>query len=108
MARRRDPADSIAVATVAYPFAAVYALPWYSAWALPTFALHPRSRVTSVAVAQAGFLSAAYALPHGLPNVAFLPADRPLVEFWLPLALLVTLVAAVFTQRTEQAVVASV
>lgn len=108
VARRRDPSETMAVATLAYPFAAVYTLPWYSAWALPTCALHPRSRVTALAVVQAGFLSAAYTLPRGLPDVAFLPADHPLVEFYLPVMLLIALVVAVFTQRSERAVLASV
>ena len=98
VARRPDPAESMAVATMAYPFVAVYTLPWYSAWALPTCALHPRSRVTTLAVLQAGFLAAAYSLPRGLPAVAFVPNDRPLVEFWLPALLLVGLLVAVFTK----------
>ena len=54
---------------------------------------------------QAGCLAAAYSLPRGLPNVAFVPHDRPLVEFWLPVLLLVGLLAAVFTQRREQPLV---
>lgn len=90
--RSADPAPGPAVATETYPFAAMYALPWYAAWAFPTLVLHPRARLTALAAIQAGFLAAAYEIPHGLPRAAFLPGDRPLVEYWIPLALLVAFV----------------
>lgn len=90
--RSADPAPSAAVATATYPFGAMYALPWYSAWALPTLLLHPRARLTALAAVQGAFLAAAYEIPHGLPRVAFLPGDRPLVEYWIPLALLAAFV----------------
>ena len=53
--------DTTALATMAASLVAgVYVLPWYPAWALPTAALSPRSRLSVLVAAHAAFLSAVY------------------------------------------------
>jgi alpha-1,6-mannosyltransferase len=53
--------DTTAVAaTAAFLVGGVYVLPWYSAWALPTAARQPRSRLSALVAAHAALVVAVY------------------------------------------------
>lgn len=96
----RDDADrSALLATASYEVGAAYTLPWYSAWALPLTALRPHSKLTQLLAVHAGFLAAAYALPRGLPALPWLPDERVLIEYVVPLAILAAFVAGGWLRR---------
>jgi hypothetical protein len=43
-----------------------YVLPWYAIWALPTAALHARSRLTALVALQGALATAAFLVPRSL------------------------------------------
>lgn len=101
---RSGPEDGVAVATAGYQVGGAYVLPWYAAWALPTAMLRPHSRMTQLLAIHAGFLAAAYSLPRGLPPLAWLPDERFLVEYAVPLLALAAFVAVGSVPRRRVAV----
>jgi hypothetical protein len=59
--RRSEPAVGVSLA--AFPIAAEYALPWYSAWALPVFAAADLTPVAAIVWAESVLMLAALKLP---------------------------------------------
>jgi hypothetical protein len=88
--RRPDSAEGVAVA--AYPFAAEYAYPWYTAWALPLFASDGLSALSGVVWVHSVVMLAALKLPLAVSGSALQAVLRVLLTDVAPPTLLVAFV----------------
>jgi len=62
--RGRDPAPGVVTALVGWVAFGAYVLPWYAIWALPTAALHARSRLAALVAVQGALATAAFLIPR--------------------------------------------
>jgi alpha-1,6-mannosyltransferase len=93
-ARDRRPDPAVGITLAAYPIAAEYAYPWYSAWALPLFASNGLSALSGVVWAQSIVLLAALKLPIAVRGSPMHAALRVLLTDVAPPLLLVAFVVA--------------
>ncbi len=97
-ARDPRPEPAVGVALAAYPVAAEYAYPWYSAWALPVFAANGLSALSGVVWVQSVVLLAALKLPIAVRGSPTHAALRVLLTDVAPPLLLVAFVVAALRQ----------
>ena len=97
-ARDPRPEPPVGVALAAYPVAAEYAYPWYSAWALPLFATNGLSALGGVVWVQSVVLLAALKLPIAVQGSPMHAALRILLTDVAPPLLLVAFVVAALRQ----------
>jgi alpha-1,6-mannosyltransferase len=96
--RDRRPGPAVGISLAAYPVAAEYAYPWYSAWALPIFAANGLSALGGVVWVQSVVLLAALKLPIGVRGSPMHAALRVLLTDVAPPLLLVAFVVAALRQ----------
>lgn len=88
---RRDLGERVAGAMAAWLVLSAYVMPWYSVWAFPVAALHPRGRFTSVIVWQGAVVASAFVVARSMRG-------NPVFSFtfgWVaPVALLAAFVVA--------------
>jgi hypothetical protein len=88
-----EPFGPAAATTGAYAAGGWYVLPWYSMWALPSFAATGPGPLATVAAAASAVVLASYQLPQSHPNSAWDPLFRGLTTVAAPLLLFVAFVA---------------
>jgi uncharacterized membrane protein len=99
-----DLSDRVAGAVAAWLVLSAYVMPWYTAWALPVAALHPRGFFTRVIVWQGAVVASAFVVTRSmLGNWAL-----SFTFGWIaPVALLAMFVAAVRAHRAGASRVAT-
>ena len=98
--KSRRPEPAVGVAVAAYPFGAEYALPWYSAWALPAFAHDRLTTLGAVVWLQSIVALAALKLPLAVHGTGLQAALRVMLSDVAPPLLLVAFVVAVVREYT--------
>jgi alpha-1,6-mannosyltransferase len=96
--RDRRPGPAVGISLAAYPVAAEYAYPWYSAWALPIFAANGLSALGGVVWVQSVVLLAALKLPIGVRGSPLHAVLRVLLTDVAPPLLLLAFVVAALRQ----------
>jgi alpha-1,6-mannosyltransferase len=87
--RSRDPAAGVVAALTGWVAFGAYVLPWYAIWALPTAALHAKSRLTALVAIQGALATAAFLIPRSVVSAGGVVTET--VRVGVPLA-----VAALF------------
>jgi alpha-1,6-mannosyltransferase len=101
---KRDLSDRVAGALTAWLVLSAYVMPWYTVWALPVAALHPRSPLTRLVAWQGAVVASAFLVTRSMLG------NWPLsfAFGWIaPLILLVAFVAAVRTRQQDESKVAA-
>ena len=91
-ARRGRPDEAVGVSLAAYPVAAEYAYPWYSAWGLPMFATDGINALGAVVWIQSVVMLAALKLPLAVTAGPAEAVLRVLLTYVAPAGLLVAFV----------------
>ena len=90
--RRRDPGAGVVAALSGWVAFGAYVLPWYAIWALPTAALHARSRLAALVAIQGALATAAFLIPRSALSAGGVVTE--VVRVGVPLAVVALFVWA--------------
>jgi len=90
--RLRDPGAGVVAALSGWVAFGAYVLPWYAIWALPTAALHARSRLAALVAIQGALATAAFLIPRSALSAGGVVTE--VVRVGVPLAVVALFVWA--------------